>query len=144
MGDLGIPLQKFEMIQHRMIGRKIQLAVHANGVMPGLHARELDAFARMKQFAAGETFQKIEMPPGAAEFAIGRDLQAGRGLPVHDLLDLHILGLAQIGSRDLALLEFGARILDALRPQQAADLVGTKGRFSSLHGVSLPKICRHS
>ena len=123
------------MIQHRMVVGEIELADDADGVMPGLHAGELDALVGVKQFAAGQIAEKIEMPPGAAEFAVGRELQADRGLPVHDLFDLHVLGLAQIVSRDLALLELGARFLDARRPQQAADLVGAERGFGSLHGL---------
>ena len=53
---------------------------------------------------------------------------------MHDLLDLHVLDLAQLVRRDLALLELGARLLDARRPEQAADLVGAERRFGSLHG----------
>ena len=108
----------------------------ANGVVPGLNARELNPRVGMEQLAAGEMAEKIEMPPGAAEFAVGRKLQPDRGLPVHDLLDLQILGLAQILGGNFALLEFGARFLDARRPQQAADLVGAERRFGSLHGVT--------
>ena len=104
--------------------------------MPGLHAGELDALVGVVEFATGEILEKIEMPPGAAEFAVGRELQAGRGLPVHDLFDLDILGLAQILGGDLALLELGARFLDARRPQQAADLVGAEWGFGSLHGLT--------
>ena len=40
---------------------------------------------------------------------------------------------AQIGSRYLALLQLGARLLDLRRPQQAADLVGTEWGCCSLH-----------
>src|SRR6266850_5080293 len=78
------------------------------------------------------------MPPGAAEFAIGREFQPDRRLLVHDLFDLDVLGLAQIVGRYLALLQLGARLLDARRPQQAADLVGAERSFYSLH-ASLPK-----
>ena len=31
------------MIQHRMVVREVELADHADGVVPGLHAGELDA-----------------------------------------------------------------------------------------------------
>ena len=89
----------------------------------------------VKQLAAGQMAEKVEMPPRAAELAVGRELQAGRGLLVHDLLDLHVLGLAQIVGRNLALLQFGARLLDARRPQQAADLIGAERGFGSLHGL---------
>src|ERR1700676_4920904 len=120
MRSVALLLQEAEVIQHRMVVRKIELADDADGVMPGLHAGELDALVGMEQLAPREILEKIEMPPGAAEFAVGRELQAGRGLPGDDLFDLHVLGLAQILSRNLALLQFGARFLDARRPQQAA------------------------
>ena len=129
-------LQEAEMIQHRMIGREIELADHADGVVPGLDARELDALLGVKQFAAGEILQEIEMPPRAAEFAVGGELQPDRGLLVHDLFDLDVLDLAQIVGRYLALLTPGARLLDARRPQQAADLVGAERGFGSLHGIT--------
>ena len=73
------------------------------------------------------------MPPGTAEFAVGRELQADRSLLVHDLLDLHVLDLAQITGGNLALLEPGAGFLDLGRTQEAADLVGAEGGFGSLH-----------
>ena len=124
------------MVQHRMVVGEIELADHPHRVMPGLHARELDAGLGVKQFATGELGEEIEMPPRAAEFAVGRELQADRGLLVHDLFDLQVLGLAQVVGRDLALLQFGARLLDARRPQQAADLVGAERGFGSLHGLT--------
>src|SRR5258708_38598245 len=76
------------------------------------------------------------MPPRAAEFAVGRELQADRGLLMHDLFDLHVFDLAQIGGRYFAPLQFGARLLDLRRTQQAADLVGAERGFGSLHDVN--------
>src|SRR6202035_6090135 len=73
------------------------------------------------------------MPPRAAEFAVGRKLQAERRLPVHDLLDLLVLDLAQVVGGNLSLLQSGPRLLDLRRPQQAADLIGAKRGFGSLH-----------
>ena len=102
------------MVEHRVIGGEIELADHAHGVMPGLDARELDALVGVEQLAAGQLGEKVEMPPGAAEFAVGRELQADRGLLVHDLLDLDVLDLAQLVGGNLALLQPGARLLDAL------------------------------
>ena len=104
--------------------------------MPGLDAGELDALVGVIQFAAGQMAEKVEMPPGAAEFAVGRELEAERGLLVHDLFDFDVFGLAQVLGRDLALLQFGARFLDARRPQQAADFVGAERGFGSLHGLN--------
>src|SRR6202790_2141475 len=137
MRDLALLFQKPEMCQHRMIVREIELADDAHRVMPGLDARELDALLGVKQFATRQLREKVKMPPGAAEFAVGRKLQSDRGLLVHDLLDLHVLDLAQIVGGNLALLQSGARLLDARRPQQAANLVGAEGGFCSLHGFLL-------
>ena len=88
-----------------MIVREIELADHAHRVVPGLDAGKLDAVVGVKQFAARQLCEKVEMPPGAAELAVGRELQPGRGLLVHDLFDLHVLDLAQIVGRNLALLQ---------------------------------------
>src|SRR6185437_7808895 len=101
-----------------------------------LDACELDAGLGVKQLAADQLREEIEMPPGAAEFAVRCKLQAGRGLLVHDLLDLNVLDLAQLFGRDLAPLPLGTRLLDPLWPQQAADLIGTEGRSCSLHGLA--------
>src|SRR6185312_10454619 len=68
-------LQEPEMIQHRMGVGKIELADDADGVMAGLDARELNAGVGMEKFAAAELGQKIEMPPGAAKLAVGREFQ---------------------------------------------------------------------
>src|SRR5450755_5049830 len=105
MRELAMLLQELEVLQHRMIVRKSQLADHAHRVMPGLDARKLDALVGMKQFAARKMAKKVKMPPRAAELAIGRELQPERCLLVHDLFDLHVFDLAQIPSRYLALLQ---------------------------------------
>src|SRR5712675_851995 len=141
MRDLALLLQKSEMREHRMIVGEIELADHAHCLMPGLDTRKLNALLGVKQFAACQLAEKVKMPPGAAEFAVGRELQSDRGLPVHNLLDLHVLDLAQIAGGNLALLQLGARFLDARRAQQATDLVGAEGGSCSLHGFySLEKI----
>ena len=140
MRRVGMLLQEAEVIQHRMVVGEVELADHADGVMAGLDARELNTGLGVEELAAAELGQKIEMPPGAAEFAVGRELQADRSLLVHDLFDLEVLGLAQVLRRDLALLQLGARFLDALWPQQAADLVGAERGFGSLHGLNSHQI----
>src|SRR5438477_10285023 len=138
VGDVRVFFQELEMIEHRMIGREVELADHAHRVMPGLDARELDARLRVKQFAARQLRQKVKVPPGTAEFAVGRELQTDRSLLVHDLFDLEVLGLTQVLRRYLALLELGTRLLDALWPQQAADLVGAEWGSGSQHDLQLP------
>src|SRR5215467_2625862 len=121
------------MIEHRMIGGEVELADDADCVMARLDAGELDPGFGVKQLAALKLGEEIEMPPGAAEFAVGRELQADRGLLVNDLLDLHVLDLAQLVGGYLALLELSARFLDLRRTKEAADLVGTEWRLGSLH-----------
>ena len=51
------------MVQHRMIGRKIEFADHPHRFVPGLDAGELDTFVGMEQLAAGQILEKIEVPP---------------------------------------------------------------------------------
>ena len=123
-----------------MVRGKIQSADDADGVMPGLHAGELDAFAGVEQFAAGQMAEEIEMPPGAAEFAVGRELEAGGCLPVHHLLDLEVFGLAQIVTEISPFSSLARASLIRRRPQQAADLVGTERGFCSLHGLHSRKL----
>ena len=126
------------MVQHRMIVGEIELADHPHRVMPGLHAGELDAGLGMKQFAAGQLARKSKChqerrnSPSVASFRpIGACLCTTFSIS-------HVLGLAQIVGGDFALLQPGARFLDARRPQQAADLVGAERGFGSLHGLLLP------
>ena len=42
----------------------------------GLHAGELDAVLDLLHLDAVEAAEEIEVPPGAAELAVGRELQA--------------------------------------------------------------------
>ena len=61
---------------------------------------------------AVETAEEIEMPPGAAEFAVGGELEPDLFLLLDDLLDLAVFDLAQRVGRDLAALALGARLLE--------------------------------
>ncbi len=85
---------------------------------------------------AVEAPEKIEMPPGAAEFAVGDRLQADLFLLLDDALDLAILDLLQLRPRVISPLAFlRARLVDRLRAQQAADMVGAERALVSLIGV---------
>ena len=136
MRDLGVPLQEAEVIEHRVIVGEIELADHPHRIVPGFHAGELDARIGMIEFAAGQLGEEVEVPPGAAEFAVGGELQPDRRLLVHHLLDFHVLDLLEVVGADLALLEFGAGFLDLLRAQETADFVGAKRRPGPLHLVT--------
>ena len=61
--------------------------------------------------------QEIEVPPGAAELAVGGELQPDLLLLLDDLDDLSVLDLLLLRGRDLALFAFGARFLDRRRAQ---------------------------
>ena len=123
------------MLQHRMVGREIELVDDPNTLASRGDAGELDALSGV-HFAADEVAQEVEVPPRAPELAVGRKLQPDRRLPLHDLLDLGVLDLAQIGRRDFLFLVLGARILDAVGPEQAAHFVGSEWRLGPGHGLS--------
>ena len=78
------------MLQHRMTG-KAELALDADAARLGLHALELDAVIELVDFDAVEHPVKIEMPPGAAKFAVGRNFQPDVFLLLDDLLDFTVL-----------------------------------------------------
>ena len=84
------------------------------------------------QVDALQPAEKIEMPEGAPEFTIGRELHADVFLLLDQLLDLFVLDRLELRGRDLALLALGARLLQALGAQEAADLVGAERRSCTL------------
>jgi hypothetical protein len=97
---------------------------------------ELDSGRGGNRRNAFEAAEEIEMPPGAAEFAVGRELETDLGLLLDDLLDLAVFDFFQRGG-DLAFGEFGARLLQGRGSQQAADHVGAKRRRGALGHDSL-------
>src|SRR6185503_19427585 len=103
-----------------MIGREIELARDLQALGLGLHAMELDALRSAHALAAREMPEEIEVPPGAAELAIGGELQAHLLLLGDDLLDLRVLDRLELGRSDLALLALGAGFLQRRRAQQTA------------------------
>ena len=120
------------MREHRVAG-KAELAGHAHAFIaggdggkgdPGIHDVALDAV---------EPPQEVEMPPGAAEFAVGDRVQAGRLLFFDDALDLAVFHRLERRGVDLAFDATLARFFQGGGPQQAADMVGAERRFGSLH-----------
>ena len=103
------------MLHHRML-READLAGDADALRLGLHAVELDAVIELVELDAVEHAEEIEMPIGAAELAVGRQLEADLLLLGDDLLDFLVLDLFQLGGRDLALFALGARDLQRLGP----------------------------
>src|SRR2546428_14143982 len=77
---------------------------------------------------AMEAGEEVDRREGAAELAVGRLLQAGVFLHPHRLADAVVLDLLELGGF------FCAGLLQRSRAQEAADMVGAKGRA---HGESL-------
>ena len=84
----------------------------------------------------------LEVQP--AHLAVADDVEAGALLQRHRILDRRVLDGAKVVRADLALVEPGARLLEAGRAQQAADDVGAD-RLEIVHehvllaGKTLPQ-----
>jgi hypothetical protein len=128
------------MLDHGMVA-EAELAGHAHALRPGLDAFELHALWQIHQLGAVESGEKIQMPPGAAEFAIGNGLQACLFLFLDNLLDLAIFDLLQIAGGDLGPLSPPARFPDCRGTQQAADMIGAKRRIGAVHERSPVGAC---
>src|SRR5262249_19789240 len=129
--DAAMRFQELEMVNHRMTG-KSDLSHDAHCLGPGLDAVELNAVLGHEAFDAIEGFQKIEMPPRAAIFPVGRELEPDLLLSADDLLDFTVLDLAQRSGRNLAALAFPTRLFERRGTQQAADVIGAVRRLHSL------------
>jgi hypothetical protein len=123
--------QEFEIVDMR-VTRKADFSDGAHAFGFGVDAVEFDALLGLIEFDALQGAEEIEMPPGTAEFAIGRELQAHLGLLLDDLFDLAILDRPERGRVDLAFGALGARLLQRRATQQAADHVGTERRRGAL------------
>ena len=112
---------------------KPSLPVTLQALVAGGHAGEGDAGVHDVLLDAVEAPEEIEMPPGAAELAVGDRLQADLFLLLDDALDLAVFDRLERGGVDLALGALLARLLQRGRTQQAADMVGAERRLGALH-----------
>src|SRR5262245_64491889 len=87
----------------------------AQALRLGLHATELNALLGLVDFDAIEHAEKVEMPPGAAEFAVGRKLKPELLLLFDDLFDLAVFDRLELCLRDRALFTLGPRLLERCR-----------------------------
>src|SRR5262249_41211897 len=114
-GHLGdgarVRLQEFEMLDHRLAG-KAELPDDPDALRLGLHALELDAVVELVELDAVQHGEEVEMPPRAAEFAVGRKLQSNLRLLLDQVPDLAILDLLELSRRDLALFAPGPGLLE--------------------------------
>ena len=81
------------VIEHG-VAQVTDLAGDADALGPRVHAGKGHALRHLIAFDAVQPFEIIEMPPAAAEFAIGDRLQADLFLFGDDLEDFRILDLA--------------------------------------------------
>ena len=86
------------MLEMRMAG-EAELADDADRLGLGLDAGENDALAGVEHLDAVEALVEVEMPPGAAELAVGRELEADLLLLLDDLLDLAVFDLGEAARR---------------------------------------------
>src|SRR5262249_27917492 len=129
---LGVRLHEFEMLDHRMAG-KSKLAGDAHPLVAGRDPGKCNAGIHDVAFDAVETPEKIEMPPGSAELAVGDGLQPPLLLLLDHAFDLAVLDRLEIRRPDLALRAFLARRLQWRRPQQATHVIGAEWGLGSLH-----------
>ena len=125
------------MGEHRMVG-EADLVDDPDAPRLGLHALELDAVIELVELDAVEHAEEVEMPPGAAELAVGRELEADRFLLADDLFDLAVLDRGKLGRADRAGRRLLARLLERGRAQQRADMVGAKRRLGAGSHGPLP------
>src|SRR5467141_961589 len=81
------------------------------------------------QLDAVEAVDEVDVPPVAAELAVGDRLQADVLLQLDGFLDALVFHGTQRRMIDLALPVPGARGMECLRAQQAADVVGAERGF---------------
>ena len=122
------------MGQERVVAEGDLVAEHQLSAL-GLGALELDR----PRFGVDvldvlQAFQEVEVPHGAAELAVGDGLQARLLLLFHQVCDGGVLGGGQLLAGDGPGGEIGARLLEGLRAQEAADDVICVGRVGDGHG----------
>ena len=114
-----------------MAGKRAELAGHAQHHRLGVVALELDLALAEIGLDAIQRAQKIVIPEGAAEFAIGDGLQPDVFLPLDDgAISRSSTALSCVGG-DLALLPFGAGLFQRRGAQQAADMIGAERRIGA-------------
>ena len=68
----------------------------------------------------------------AVVLAVGHQLEPELLLHAHHVADRRLLNAPELSLRDLVVLSLLARPDQRVGPDQAADVIGTKGRFGSL------------
>jgi hypothetical protein len=128
------------MLDHGMAG-VAELAFHARALGPRLRRGEGDALAHVVALDAVESPEEVEVPPRAAELAVGDGVKSDFFLLFDDALDFAILDRLQRLAGYGAAGALRARFMNGRRPEQAADVVGAERRLCAVHGDSLIDRC---
>ena len=103
----------------------------------GVDAGEMDAVLGLVQLHAVKAAIEIEMPPGAAELAVGRKLAARSPPASDDLLDLAVFGLLELRRGDLGLvLALLPRLLSAAAACAGGCRRGRRGTAPFVRGLA--------
>ena len=136
-------LETAEVLDERVIRPKVDLAREAQLRALGLGALELHGPGVGRDLLhAVECGEKVQVPHGATELAVGDGAQAGGLLLLHELGDALVLDSRELGFVDLSGRVLGAGILQALRPEEASNDVVGVGRLLKRgggHGCSLSR-----
>ena len=108
--DPAMCLQKLEMFDLRMTD-EIHLSGNLYCLVLCLDTVKLNARGGGDRFDTLEAAEEVEMPPGAAKFAVGRELEADVFLLPDDLLDLAVFDIRECGGIDFVPRALGARFL---------------------------------
>ena len=121
--------------EHRMAVEGAELVPEPQQDRPRLRPFEQHLALAVVGFDAVERDQKVGLPGGAAELAVGDGLEADRLLRADHRRDRLVLGSAQLRGIDLAALVLEARLLEGGGPQQAAYMIGAirRPRASQCH-----------
>ena len=114
---------------------------HAHGRWPeadlaAVVAAEGRGEGALDHLDAVQSLQKIDVEEGAPELAVGDTAQADLLLATDHVPDRRVLDVAQGCGVDLAARMALTRLEQALRPQEAADVVGPIGWRGALQGLA--------
>jgi hypothetical protein len=120
------------MLDPRVVD-EIELSVDAQHDRFERSALELDSLLDEIGLDAYQPLQKVVVPEGATDFAVGDALQPCVFLLPDHVLDRLVLDGLQTGIVKLAALVLGARLFQRGGTQEAADMLGAKRRVHLEH-----------
>ena len=114
---------------------------HAHGRRPeadlgAVVAAERRGEAALDDLDAVQLLEEVDVEEGAAELAVGDAAEADLLLAAHHVPDRRVLDRAQGRGIDLAAGAARARLEQALRAQEAADMVGPIGWRGAVQGLA--------